>query len=510
MIEFARTADEITTTNGNREHWVTIFRVPDTRPSARHHPRVGFSLISLRLPSGYALGMNSRRRLSPSLALAALAAAALLPCSAVAASGLPGHAVPSGLHAVEGKAGGRIVEGPLSKASSPDAAFRTGLARVRHYFDRAPHVIGAVRSNDRTLTLALFKATLGGTPVGGYILTTYVAHGPSHLDVLFDRVDRASRTVNPMLAQVSALHPSPGVATSSGGSAEPLHDVVSQDGTVHAQLPAGWHTTLFGQGQMAAVGPNRAEVDQEVSLQFLDPNGSLARSQQQLQSSMRNPLPGQGIVVPYTSDVRQAYYNALSALIRRGIVPPTQVTIEHARAYPPNSDGSNTAELIGTSVKNGRTDRFDGQVLVSPLNPYGGWTLSIKMISSSKDTFEHDMPTLLAIFNSYNVDQHRRDQQVALSIQGNQEGMARGNAMMAATRAQMLATFNASMDHARSVQSGIDRSTSGFVHYLNDTTVVENSSGGRSSADAGFAQSVVANDPQNFRIVPVSEYRSGD
>ena len=454
--------------------------------------------------------MKSRSCLSSFSALAALAATALLPYSAVAAPSLPSQAAPAGLHAVDGKAGGRIVEGPLAKAASSDAAFRAGLARVRPYFDRAPHVIGAVRSNDQTLTLALFKATLHGTPVGGYILTTYVAHAPSHLDVLFDRVDRASRSVNPMLAQVSAMHPAAGRAASSGVAAEPLHDVVSQDGTVRAQLPAGWHTTIFGQGQMAAVGPNRAEVDQEVSLQFLDPNGSLARSQQQLQSSMRNPIAGQQIVIPYTNDVRQAYLDALSALIRRGMVPSTQVTIEHVRAFPPNPDGSNTAELVGTSVKNGRTDRFDGLVLVSQPNPYGAWSLTVKMISSSSTTFAHDMPTLLAIFNSYNVDQQRRGQQVALSIQGNREGMARGNAMMAATRAQMSATFDASMDHARSVQNGIDRSTSGFVHYLSDTTVVENSSGGRTSADAGFAQSVVDNDPRNFRIVPVSEYRSGD
>jgi hypothetical protein len=58
-------------------------------------------------------------------------------------------------------------------------------------------------------------------------------------------------------------------------------------------------------------------------------------------------------------------------------------------------------------------------------------------------------------------------------------------------RANISATFHASMSHARSVQSGIDRSTSGFFDYLNDTTVVENAGGGRSNVDAGFAQSVV-------------------
>ena len=120
-------------------------RVPHARPSAPHYPRVGFSLISLRLRSRYARRMKSRYRLSFIYVLGALAATTLLPYGAVAAADLPGHSVPAGLHAIEGRSGGRIVEGPLAKASSPDAAFRAGLARVRHYFDRAPHVVGAVR-----------------------------------------------------------------------------------------------------------------------------------------------------------------------------------------------------------------------------------------------------------------------------------------------------------------------------------------------------------------------------
>jgi hypothetical protein len=40
--------------------------------------------------------------------------------------------------------------------------------------------------------------------------------------------------------------------------------------------------------------------------------------------------------------------------------------------------------------------------------------------------------------------------------------------------------------------------------------VLENTSAGaRGSAGADFAASIVRNDPQNFRVVPVSEYRKG-
>jgi hypothetical protein len=66
------------------------------------------------------------------------------------------------------------------------------------------------------------------------------------------------------------------------------------------------------------------------------------------------------------------------------------------------------------------------------------------------------------------------------------------------------------MSHAQAVQDGIDRSTAGFTRYLNDTTVLEHGpSGARATVDYNFADAIVQSDPQNFRVVPVSEYRRG-
>ncbi len=125
------------------------------------------------------------------------------------------------------------------------------------------------------------------------------------------------------------------------------------------------------------------------------------------------------------------------------------------------------------------------------------------------DRYRTDFPLMTAIFNSYNVDQGVRHQQVQATIQQDEAATQRGTAMMQATQARNSAVFNASMDHARSVQQSIDRSTSGFDHYLNDTTVLQGPNG-RTTENANFAQSVVNGDPQHFRVVPVSEYRSGD
>ena len=68
-----------------------------------------------------------------------------------------------------------------------------------------------------------------------------------------------------------------------------------------------------------------------------------------------------------------------------------------------------------------------------------------------------------------------------------------------------------SMAAARASQAAIDRSTSGYVHYLNGTDVVEHlGTGERGTLDGGFAQGLAREDPQNFRIVPMTQYNAGD
>ncbi len=66
------------------------------------------------------------------------------------------------------------------------------------------------------------------------------------------------------------------------------------------------------------------------------------------------------------------------------------------------------------------------------------------------------------------------------------------------------------MASARSAQDSIDRSTAGFVHYINDTTVVNNAATGtQRTISASTAQGLVSANPQQFSTVPVSQYRKG-
>jgi hypothetical protein len=427
-----------------------------------------------------------------------LAVAAFTPLAAPAADALPARPAPAGLRAVGGNAGGRILDGNVAgpAGASPAGAFRAGIALVRTYFDAPPQILGAVRSSDRTLTLGLFKATLDGAPVGGFVLTTYVPKGPSRVDVLFDRSDRVNRSMPALLTQAAGLHPAASGAGDAGSAMPAMHDVVSPDGTVHARIPDGWKTPIFTEGQLGAMGPGGDEVDQEITIRCVDPRGSIARS-----------VPW--LPVPYTQDVEQAFLNVLGELSRRGAIVVSDTRVTSAKPGPPMA-GASVAQLAGTDVLHGVTRRFEGLAAVGPIGPAGGWSLTVKMVAAPADRFDREFPTLKAVYESYNVDQQARGAQVAQSMREDREGMARAQAMSAATIARNTAVFNASMSHARDVQQSIDRSTSGFVHYLNDTTVLEGPGGARGTADAGFAQSIVSSNPQNFRIVPVSEYRPGD
>ena len=70
--------------------------------------------------------------------------------------------------------------------------------------------------------------------------------------------------------------------------------------------------------------------------------------------------------------------------------------------------------------------------------------------------------------------------------------------------------FQTSMREAAISQDNIDRSTAGFIHYINDTTVVQHDpTGAHGAMDANWADALVKSDPEHFHVVPVSQYVPG-
>jgi hypothetical protein len=221
-----------------------------------------------------------------------------------------------------------------------------------------------------------------------------------------------------------------------------------------------------------------------------------------------SPVTPFGIVLATPSDPVQAYVSAIKRIAELQHQADPEMKIEQSRLLPANGR-FHVAQLVGENTVKGTRVHFVGTAGWAPLRASGTWMLDVKMVSAPVARFNQAFPVLAAIFRSYHIDQDVREHQVGETIAENNALIARGQQITSDTIARNTAVFNASMSHARAVQDSIDRSTAGFTHYLNDTTVLQSSSGARGTVDQDFASSIVRNDPQNFREVPVSEYRKG-
>jgi hypothetical protein len=438
------------------------------------------------------------KRLAASLAVAVALCA---PSLANAGDTLPSRPAPAGFRVVDAAGGGRIVTGPLAASASPNGAFLAGLRKIHAYFGTSPSIASAAQSNDGSLTVGLFRSELGRAPVAGVAFVTYAPNGGSRIAMLFDRPAHLKTSFHPMMARLAALDGGGAAKVPAGEAAAALVPRLSPDRTILISLPNGWKTSPFEQGMVAASGPNGEEVDRGIVLTIIDPRSPMARG-----------MGGgpQGIVASYVPDPARAYAVVANALSMQSGHGPLQVTVEKTTPMQAPGAGAHAAALSGTTTNRGTRQRFEAAISVGPPSNYGTWSLAVNQMTAPINRYAADRPTLTAINDSYRMDQQHRLQQVQQSIAQGEAAGAAGRAMLAQTTQRDAALVNASMAHARAVQDGIDRSTAGFVNYLGDRDVLENTgSGARGTVGAGFAQAVVQSDPQNFRTVPVSQYRKG-
>ena len=437
------------------------------------------------------------------LPFAALAVAVVASPAGARPGDLPAHVAPSGMRSLDDAGGGRILIGALGANVAQSDAFRTGLHRIGGYFSHSMHLESVVRSNDGRITMASFDARLAGEAVRGLALTSY-GSGASQVAVVFDTAGRLPHTLGSLVDRLRTLPP-PAVAVrgtrgpSESGSlqsqiaAVPTVERAANDGTVFVKIPQDWQVKRLAEGAAVVDGPDGAEVVSGMSFPMVDPRGPV----------------GMGIRVPYDADPERSYETLITALIRMNGQAPPQFLSADEKPIAGWGPGVHAAEVTGTSSVRGKTMHFDQIVAVGPQGPAGGWIVSVSGAVAPVDRFERDKPEMGAILQSYRIDNEKRQNQVAASIAQGWANSRAGIAHMNAVTAADQATVDASMRNARSVQDGIDRSTAGFVHYLNDTDVVAHSSGAHFNVDGGTSQALTSFDPEHYRSVPVSQYVKG-
>jgi hypothetical protein len=416
--------------------------------------------------------------------------------------------------------GGRILVGPVGNTNSPDAAFRAGLSHMRGYFGSLT-LESVVRSKDGTTTMGTFGGRLANVRISGLALSSYRSGSASQFAVLFDERSRFAKTLPGLVSRLQSM-PVPAIAKAAPAKSVSSVDLQteirnvrttpyrSNDGTLTAKLPQGWKLKGFSQGALIADGPDGSEVVVGLGIPCIDPRGPLYQQNLALARQMRNPIDpsgGLGIVLEYSSDPGAAYRAVVLALARSSH-GSLEVTSMSEKAIPAPA-GVHGAEVTGTSIQNGKSLRFDELVGVGPLGPGGAFQITVTGAVAPAARFVADDPEMGATLAGYHLNEDVRTAQVQANIAAGWAASRAGIANMNATTARDQATVDASMQNARAVQDGIDRSTAGFVKYLNGSDVVQRSDGAHLDVDAGTSQALQSFDPQHYTSVPVSQYVKG-
>lgn len=414
------------------------------------------------------------------LVLCWLAAGLGWPPALASAAPLPDRPPPAGFASVNGAAGGRTLAGTFSGNTRSASAVLGGMLGIlRGYFDGAPAVSGAVADPADRGIMAFFDARLQGTPVRGAALVQLNDGGGGGVAVLFDRPADIGRSFGPMARQLG------GVRVPGGETSRPmaLPQQTTPDGKAAIGVPPGWRITGWGNGAVDVAGPQGQLVDVGIFLPIM------------VKPTFAGPVAG-AIYLPFIPDPAVAVRAVSEAQSRQAVARggPVLTDIEVLERYPtpPPTGAGQAAYLFARSRIGGRPHYHFALVNTAPIDP-GSWTYYYSTVGAPDGVFQRDFALMLDVWRSWSLNQQ----------------MLRDRMQDAATK--MRQTGEILRSAARGQSDAFDRANRGFSYYLRGVEVLEHTpSGARGALDRDTADAMVRADPTKLRLVPPSQYRTGD
>lgn len=450
---------------------------------------------------------------------------------------LPTQAAPDGLKTFDMPEGGRILFGKPGDSSSGPSTFKSGLRRTKGYFDTSLNLLSVVRSKNGEVTMGSFSAILRGTAVGGLAISMYDPDGHSRLAFLFDDPNHLAKSIPSMMRRLDELtqemlkqetvksaHSSNGKAFDSKSSTGfagfeaasrnvALKGLAFPDGTTTIGVAPGFKPHTMSAGTFTASSADGATIELLVSHSLIDPNGTLYKMQAQMTRRFPNAsptIPGQ-IVVAYEPDPVIAWKKYLTEYARQQNTPyPDPQITKHDQMHL-TAPGWSGRVVSGTMTLHDETFVFTGRLLVSPPSLQGGWMLQATILAAPKEHVSDDMPAMMAMEKSEKVDMNATRELTMRNIDMiNAQSAHQMSARQTAYDVGSQQRFNSSMARARASRDAMDKSTAGFIHYINGTTILQhNPSGGHATVEANLAGALEKSDPQHFSVVPVKQYVKG-
>lgn len=419
-------------------------------------------------------------------------------------------AAPGGYSVVTATDAGKALSTRKAGANSVNAALRSTLADLGHYFDAKPHIASAYEDvRDRRSGGASFTAKLHGQPVKG-LVSCRVDDKDAAVAVIYCKADAAGADWGKLMA-----------APAAGGAAAvpPLEEYRFPDGTGSIGLAKGWTTKATScNGPVVVDGPAGQSITLGFVVSAVTPNSTAVRMNQQLNAQARSmggrQLPLNLFVAPLTGPV-EALNNLMPQISERnrqnGGTALVMDDLAQVRQIPPVLPGGRAAvcQYGLTTVKDGQKTHHHvmAQVEVDPLpGANDSFMFGLAGASAPDDSFDRDLPTMLAIMGSVRENAAVIAAQTRQQIDGQNQRFA---AQQKAHRELVAAYDDYNKAQARNsvVRS---RSVDDFDEVIRGYRTVEDTGTGyRGSVDLGNVDHVVdalnQAQPGRYRQIPLRD-----
>jgi hypothetical protein len=404
--------------------------------------------------------------------------------------------------------GGSILTGILGNESLP-AATAALMRRVHAELGVRPAVVQTVENrHDHSLAL-LFTAARNDTSYTGVAIVTATPGAQAAGTALYDITTRFHTTVGPMLTRLQSMTARANASNAPSAAVklappEPLSEHAFPDGTGSISVPTDWTVSVAGGGSALVSGPaGSAQVSYNMHFGGLDPSNPRA------QTFMRtaSPLARQnfhGAVLPYTGDPVKSWTAMYEALARQRGMNQPQIHI--VSSTPAGSTAANIAGTLGSGPK---AIHFIAYVFVLPPNPMGMWQLSDSHIFVTDKDLARQAETANAVLDSVRINFGAVAAQQAAIRQMFQKQFESEIANDRAQDAARAARTDEALANDRAAQEGMHKEAVAMENYSLDRAVVVNTANGRhSTLDAGFADTLVRDNP-NYQKVPAASLLRG-
>ncbi len=368
-----------------------------------------------------------------------------------AAAASPAADAPIGYTVAVSTDSGKSLITQKSNVTTVQAALLDTLPDLAAYFDAKPTIGSAYQdAHDSTTGGTTFSDTLNGQPVRG-LVSCKLHDGGASIAVVYGRTDAPKadweKLMKPPADQAAAAAPGTAAsgAANTGGATPPasvpgtpaenpsvsLTQYDYADGTGSVGLVTGWNTqsqsaidptaiigpadqAVFLHNSVNVATPNSMAVQQRQRLLDMQAQNAANFAQRGYQLPAPKPLPPL-MVAPFTDPVT-AIQNMIPQFSKRSefnngpsLALDRIISSQDLPCQVPNGKRALITYAF-TKTLNGQSTAYRTQIVLvtAPLQGTDAWMWFARYSVQAPDsTFDHDLPTMMAMVNSEKVDQNR-------------------------------------------------------------------------------------------------------